>query len=153
MACGHGGNGNFVEGVHGLPPVHFLNLRILRDVLSGEARADAERDGKSRMPLRADATQSGQVKVIVVVVALQNQINRRNLVEMDTGRAVARRSNPGEGAGAMRPDGIAKNVQALELDQEGGMADEGDAKFSIVNAFGWSGARQRVNPFAPRRGA
>src|SRR5580692_6914704 len=149
MARGNGGDGNFVEGVRGLPPIHFLNLRILRDALSGEARTDAERDGKSWMPLRADATRSGQVKMIVVVVTLQHQVDGGKLVEMDSGRAVARWSNPGKRAGAMRPDGIAENIQAFELDEERGMSDKRYTDFSVVDAFGRSGARRRVDPFAP----
>src|SRR5580704_11358712 len=32
------------------------------------------------------------------------------------------------------------------------MPDERSADFSFVHAFGWSGSRRRVDPFAPRRG-
>src|SRR5579863_10278939 len=97
MPRGNGSHRNFVDGVSGLPPIHFLNLRIARDAIRGQARADTERNGKSRMPLRADAAQRGNVKMIVMVVALQHQINRRKLVEMNSWSAVARRSNPGRG--------------------------------------------------------
>jgi len=116
MACLDGGDANFVEGVGGLPPIHFLDLRILRDAFGGEARAHAERDGKRGLPLGRDATQRGHIEMIVVVVALQNQINGGKLIEIDAGGAMARRSNPGKRARAMRPDGIAKNVEAFELD-------------------------------------
>jgi hypothetical protein len=152
MASGDGGDANFVEGVGGLPPVHFLNLRILCNTFGGEARADAERNRESRPPLRADATQRGHIEMIVVIVTLQNQINGGKLIEVNSRRAVARRSDPGKRAGAMGPDGIAKNIEALHLDQKRGMADERGADFSVVYAFGWSGTRRRVNPFAPGRG-
>ena len=76
-------------------------------------RADAERNRESRLPLGGDAAQRGHIEMIVVVVALQNQINCGKLIEVNSGRAVARRSNPGERAGAMGPDGIAKDVQAF----------------------------------------
>ena len=116
MARGNGGDANFVEGVGGLPPIHFLDLRILRDAFGGEARAHAERDGKCGLPLGRDATQRRRIEMIVVVVALQHQIDRGKLIESDAGGAMARRSNPGKRAGAMGPDGIAKDVQAFQLD-------------------------------------
>src|SRR5580698_657536 len=149
MTSRHDGDADFVEGVGGLPPIHFLNLRILRDVFAGEARADAERDGKSGTPSGGNAAQSGDVEMIVVVVALQDQVDSGKLIEMDSGGAVARRTDPRERAGAMRPDGIAEDVEAFELDQERGMSDEGGADFSVVDAFGRSGAWRRGNPFAP----
>src|ERR1700689_2124655 len=140
MTGGNGGDADFVEGVGGLPPIHFLNLRFLRNALGGEARADAERDGKSGIPLGGNAAQSGDVEMIVVVVALQDQIDCGELIEVNARGAVARRTDPGERAGAMRPDGIAENVEAFELDQERGMPDEGGADFSVVDTFGRSGA-------------
>src|ERR1700691_1801830 len=129
MAGGHGGDADFVEGVGGLPPIHFLNLRILRDAFAGEARPDAERDGKSGTPAGGNAAQSRDVEMIVVVVALQHQVDCGKLIEMDPGGAVARRTDPRERTGAMRPDGIAENVEAFELNQERGMSDEGGAIF------------------------
>ena len=153
MACGDGGDANFVESVGGLPPIHFLNLRILRDAFDGEARADAEWDGEGGIPLGGDTAQSGDVEMIVVVVALQDQIDCGELIEVNAGGAVSRRSDPGKRTGAMRPDGIAENVQAFELDQERGMSDESGADFSIVDAFWGSRARRRVNPFTPGRAA
>ncbi len=140
MAGGNGRDANFVEGIGGLPPIHFLNLRILRDAIGGEARADSERDGKSRLPPGGDPAQRGQIEMIVVVVALQNQINGGKLIEVNSRGAVARRPDPGKRAGAMRPDGIAQNVQAFELNQQRGMADERGADFSVVDAFGRRGA-------------
>ena len=116
MAGGDGGDANFVEGIGGLPPIHFLNLRILRDTVGGEARLDAERDRKSGLPLGGNATQSGQIEMIVVVVALQDQINGGELIEVDSGRAVAGRSDPGKRTGSMGPDGIAEYIEAFELD-------------------------------------
>src|SRR5271156_2037657 len=153
MGGGNGGDGNFVEGIGGLPPIHFLNLREARDAWRGEAGADAERGGKNGAPAGGDAAQGGKVEMIVVVVTLEHEINGGKLVEMNSGGAVARRSDPGEGAGAMGPDGIAENVEAFELDEDRGMTDEGGADFSVVNAFGRSGAGRRVNPFAPGCGA
>ncbi len=116
MAGGNGRDADFVEGVGGLPPIHFLNLRILRDAVGGEARADSERDRESRLPPGGNAAQRGQVEMIVVVVTLQDQINGGKLIEVNSWGAVAGRPDPGKRAGAMGPDGIAKNVQAFELD-------------------------------------
>jgi hypothetical protein len=116
MAGRDGGDANFVEGVGGLPPIHFLNLRILRDAFGGETCADAERNRESRLPLGGDAAQRGHIEMIVVVVALQDQINGGKLIEVNSWGAVSRRSNPGKRARAMRPDGIAKNVQIFQLD-------------------------------------
>src|SRR5271156_6956655 len=149
MGGGNGGDGNFIEGIGGLPPIHFLNLREACDAWRGEAGADAERDGKIGAPAGGDAAQGRKVEMIVVVVTLEHEIDGGKLVEMNTGGAVARRSDEGEGAGAMGPDGIAENVEAFELDKDGGMSDEGNVDFSVVNAFGRSGAGRRVNPFAP----
>jgi hypothetical protein len=128
-------------------------LRILCDAIGDEARAHAERDRKSRLPLGGNATQRGQIEVIVVVVALQDQINGGKLIEVNSGGAMTGRANPGKRAGAMRPDGIAEDVEAFELDQQRGMSDEGSADFSVVYTFGRSGAWRRVNPLAPGCGS
>jgi hypothetical protein len=101
------------------------------------------------LQLGGDATQRGQIEMIVVVVALQDQINGGKLIEVNSGGAMTGRANPGERAGAMRPDGIAEDVEAFELDQQRGMPDEGSADFSVVYTFGRSGAWRRVNPLAP----
>ena len=72
---------------------------------------------KSRLPLRSDATLRRHVEMIVVIVTLQNQINRGQMLEKNARRAVPGRTYPGKRAGALRPDGITKNVQAFHLDQ------------------------------------
>src|ERR1700723_2305970 len=152
MTSRHDGDADFVEGVGGLPPIHFLNLRILRDGFAGEARADAERDGKSGTPSGGNAAQSGDVEMIVVVVALQDQVDSGKLIEMDSGGAVARRTDPRERAGAMRPDGIAEDVEAFELDQERGMSDEGGgAGFRICCRRCWRACDASGRPNSDRR--
>src|SRR5271155_57672 len=110
MASRDGGDANFVEGIGGLPPIHFLNLRILGDAIGDEARADSERDRKSRLPPCGDAAQRGQIEMIVVVVALQDQIDCRKLNEGNSGGGGAGRFEPGKGGWAMGPDRITKNV-------------------------------------------
>ena len=81
-----------------------------------DARGRRRRNRKRGLPLGRDAPERGHIEMIVVVVALQHQIDRGKLIEIDAGGAMARRSNPGKRAGAMRPDGIAKDVQAFQLD-------------------------------------
>ena len=113
---------------------------------------DAERDGEIWFPLRGKATERGDVEMIVVVVALEHEIDFRKVVKRNAGRAMALGAGERNGAGALRPDGIAENVDAIHLDQERGVADEGDADGSVGDAVGRDGAGGGVNPFAPRAG-
>ena len=71
-----------------------------------------------------------------MVVADDDRVNGRQVLEGDAGSVEARGADPAEGAGALGPDGVGEDVQALGLDQEGGVVDEGDAEFLALDALG-----------------
>ena len=76
-----------------------------------------------------ELAQGFQVEVVVVVVAHQHQVDRRQLVERQPGRMVALRADEGERADPLRPDRVGEDVQAAVLDQQGGVVDVGDPQF------------------------
>lgn len=61
-------------------------------------------------------------------------------------------SGPGERASAIRPDGIAEDVDGVHLNQGGRVADEGRANRAAGDAVGRDWAGDCVDPFAPGAG-
>src|ERR1700727_3219002 len=88
--------------------------------------------------------------MIVVIVALEDEVNFGKMLEQNAGRAMTFRTDPGHRAGAFRPDRIAKNIDGVELDEQGRVADERDANGTAADAIGRNRARRCVNPLAPR---
>src|ERR1700678_3660190 len=152
MAGRHGGDADRFGKLGGLPPVEFGDLSIRGDFFGHQAGAQAERDSKIRFPLGGDATERGHVEMIVVVVTLQHEVDFGKVLERNTGRAMTLWADPGKRAGAVRPDGVAKNIDGIELNQHGRVSNECRADGATADAVGWDGARRSVNPFAPRTG-
>ena len=78
----------------GLPPVQFGDLGIGGDFFRQQAAGHAERHGKFGFPLRGDAAESRHVEMIVVVVALQHQIDFWKVLERNARGAVPLRAGP-----------------------------------------------------------
>ena len=92
-----------------------------------------------RMMVLRQPPQRRNVQVIVVIVAQQNQIDRRQIFQAHSGRTMAPRSRPGNRAGPLRPDRVGENVDSIQLQQEGGVIDKGDAQ--TLRALGGGGTR------------
>lgn len=69
-----------------------------------------------------------KVHVVVVIVRYQHHIDRRQVLETDTGSIDAFWASKTERAGAFRPDRIGENVQPRRLNEKGSVADEGNAQ-------------------------
>jgi len=135
-----------------LPPVQLGDLRVRGDFFGDETGGDSEGNGEIWFPLCSDAAQGWHVEMVVVVVALEDEIDFGKLVEGNAGSAMTFWSRPREGAGAIRPDGIAENVDGVHLNHDGRVADEGGANGSVGDAVGRDGAWGCVDPFAPGAG-
>ena len=152
MVGGDGGDADGFREFGWLPPIEFGDLGIDGDFFVEEAAGDAERDGEIWFPLGGEAAERGDVEMIVVVVALEDEIDFRKVVERNAGGAMALGAGEGNGAGALGPDGIAENIDAVHLEEDGGVADEGGADGAAGDAVGWDGAGGGIDPFAPGAG-
>src|SRR5271154_537107 len=101
MESGDGSDADGIGEFCRLPPVEFGDLGVGGNFFGDEACGHAERDGEIWFPLRGDAAQGGHVEMVVMVMALEDEIDFRELVERDTGSAMTFWSHPGKGAGAI----------------------------------------------------
>jgi hypothetical protein len=152
MAGRNGGDADGIGKLGGLPPIEFGDLGIDGNFFGDQSWSDAERNSEVRFPLAHEAAESGHVEMVVMIVALQYEMNFGEMFEANAGRAMASGTGKRNRAGALRPDGIEQDVDSFELQQDGGVADEGGANGTVIDAFGRNGAGRSVYPLAPRTG-
>jgi hypothetical protein len=76
-------------------------------------------------PVSAPETRErAEVHVVVVVVADEDRVDGRQVVEGDAGRGVSRRPGKHQRAGALRPDWVEEDIEAVDLDEETRMTHE-----------------------------
>ena len=93
---------------------------------AAQDRVVAEAGDDQRPVALPEAAQRRQVHMVVMIVADEDEVDPRQVLEADAGRAHPARADEGERRGALRPDRIGEDVEALGLDEHGGMADPGD---------------------------
>ena len=82
-----------------------------------------------------------------MIVADQNQINRRQLVEAQARRVVALWADKFKRAGALAPQRVGENIQAVLLDQQGGVVDISHSQLRALHSAShywrgiWTGLR------------
>ncbi len=69
-----------------------------------------------------------------MIVADEDDIDLRQILEPHARRTHPLRAGEGEGRGAVRPDRVGEDVDALRLHQHGGMADPGDPQLLAFDA-------------------
>jgi hypothetical protein len=77
--------------------------------------------GRSRWPR---ARERAEVHVVVVAVADEDRVDGRQVVEGDARRSVSHRPSKRQRAGALRPNRVEEDIEAVDLDQETRMTDE-----------------------------
>src|SRR5579859_8199719 len=87
--------------------------------------------------------------MIVMIVADENQIDRRKILEADAWRAMTLRSEKPDRRCALGPDRIGEDVDAIELDQRRRVIDERDAQLAARDALRRRLAKRCVGPRAP----
>jgi hypothetical protein len=141
----------------GLPPVE---LGDRGDARPPEDGAQAQADEEARVVALVETPQSGQVEVVVVGVADEDDVDGRQVLEAHAGGAVAARADPGEGAGPLGPDRIGEHVEPVLLEEHRRVVDVGDAH--VAHPFGrpWAGragallpARWVAGPLPAQEGA
>src|SRR6218665_281897 len=113
-----------VPHLRALPPVQ-LDDALLGDAPIGQMRSHAERHHEAGVPV-LHGHQGRVVEVIVMVVGDDDGVDARQRVERDEGRVPPLRTRPGEGRGALAPEGIRDDAVAIDLHQIGGMPEPGD---------------------------
>ena len=70
--------------------------------------------------------------MIVVIVRNQHEMNARETFEWHAGSDEPFRAGEGNRAGSFRPVGIRENIEPVELNEQGGMADPCDSHVSVI---------------------
>lgn len=86
-----------------LPPIQ---LWLGRDSVPGEHAGNTERDDKARRVLGRDTPKSGQIKVVVVIVAKQDEMDSWEVFETNTRRSHSRWAKPGQWTWPIAPDWV-----------------------------------------------
>ena len=82
---------------------------------------------------RLQARQRPRVEMVIVVVADQHEIDRREIFKCDARRVDPSWTGEGKGRDTVGPDRIDENVQAGDLYEQGGVTHHGDAKAVAVD--------------------
>ena len=88
----------------------------------------AERRQDDRIVTPDKAGEGGDVKMVEVVVAEENEIDRRQVVKGDGRGRDSFWTREGERAGPLGPDGVGDGVEFAGLNENGRVADDGDAR-------------------------
>ena len=97
-----------------------------RDASSAEPRGEPL--GKPILHSFAESAHRGEIEVVVVGVADQDVVDRRQVFESDTWRGHAPQMLDRDWL-AIPEDGVGEDVDALVLNQESRVTDPGNAKF------------------------
>lgn len=108
------------------PPVQ-LDDALGRHAEALQVRTHAERRHEGAGLGGGEAGDGVGVEVIVVIVADQDGVQGRQLVDGDRRRVKAARADKLGGAGPLAPDRIGEEAGAVELDEDGGVAEPGGA--------------------------
>lgn len=107
-----------------LPPVAFPNVAC-----SVSSKEPPNPDGREPHERRIAANESlhrRSIQVIVMVVRVNDGIDRWKRVEVDRGRNATTRAGKLYGRCASAPDGVEKEIQPADLEQKAGVTDPGD---------------------------
>ena len=108
--------------------------------LGSQPSGHAGRNDELRLATIRQPAQSGQIQVIVVIVAEEYGIDAEKILPPHARLPVAARTDGGERTGPLGPDGIGQNVEVVLLEQHGGMVDQRNPQMSAFHArrrLGW----------------
>ncbi len=94
-----------------------------------------------------EATKTGEIEVVVVIVGDEDGVDARELIEGDAGWVVALGAGERERGAALGEDGVDEKVVAGDLQEGGGVADVGDAEG--VGVGGWRGGDRGGDEVGP----
>src|SRR5919197_3747297 len=123
MFSRHARHAELVGSLRGLPPIEFRNVA---DSAGVKQRTIPEAGYEARPVLGAQPGERLDVQMVVMVMADEHEIDRRQVFEPQSGRSMPLRAGPGDRAGALGPDGIGEDVEAPGLNEHGGMIYKGD---------------------------
>src|SRR5688572_33296833 len=107
-----------------IPPIQ---LRRAVHTASRQSSAILQRNKHLRVIAPADEAERTRIKMIVMIMALQNDIDARQRLNRNRRIIQASRPDPSEWAGVLGPDRIGDEIQSCGLDQNSRMANQRDA--------------------------
>src|SRR5205807_42120 len=82
---------------------------------------------------RLEFSQCRHVHVVVMIVADQDEIDRRQILEANPRRTMPPRTNERNRRNALRPNRISEDVDAVHLNERGRVIDEGDPQPPVID--------------------
>src|SRR5437588_4174104 len=135
-----------VSKLYVLPPVQFNApvdpLRVKQGLIS-------ESDDEVRTVPGVETFEGLNIQMVVMVVADEYEVNRRQVFESQARGSVPSWACPTDRTGPLGPDRVGENIEAVHLNKHGRMIDEGDAQTPINNARGRRLPRLRISPLIP----
>ncbi len=115
----------------------------------------AQRHDNTRPVARVELGQRRQVQMVVVIVRYQHHVNGRQGVKRHAWRRHPSRPDERQRRSALGPHRVNQEIQAVGLNQHGGMPNQRNARGAVVDADRRRGQglhRHRVWPLALRDG-
>ena len=103
-----------------IAPIQFVDGT---DALGPQQTGDAERDDELGLPASRQPAQSGEIQMIVVIVAEEHNIDAGKILPPHARLAAAARTDPGERTRPLRPDRIGQDVKPLCWSSTRGVVD------------------------------
>ena len=110
---------------------------------TAQDRVVAEAGDDQRPVALPEPAKGRQVEMVVMIVADEDEVDRRQILEAHAGRAHAIGAERRKGRGDVAPDRVGEDVEALGLNEDGGMADPGDPHLRALDAPGRHGRGHR----------
>jgi hypothetical protein len=130
MLHGNAGQQAFLSLI-AIPPIQFLDVRNL-SLLKPSLQAQGN---KEHGAMRArHAMHSPNIQVIVMIVRNQHEMNTRQTLERHARRDEPLRTRKANGTRSFRPVWVRENIEPIELNQQGGMADPCDGRVSVIRS-------------------
>ncbi len=115
----------------GLPPFEFgdaAEAEFFDQVAHSQGNDCLRRDAGEAFGVAHDPAQGGEIEVVHVRMCEQYRVDGRQVLEEHAGAALAAQQDQ-----ACGEDGVDKEVAAGDLDEEGRVADEGDAELAGID--------------------
>src|SRR5438067_1989616 len=114
-----------------LPPIEFNSFC---DAIRFKQRTISKSYYESRLMLNIQTTERLNVQMVVMIMADDDYINRRQITKAQTRGLTPFWTRPGDGASALRPDRISQDVHVVHLNKRGRVIDKGDTQASFADA-------------------
>ena len=129
-----------------LPPIKLIHGG---DACTLDEVEIAKGHDSARCSLFRETLQGRKIKVIIMIVGHQHNINRGQMFKTDAGPKVPFGTHPWYRAATVRPNWIGENVKTIHLNKESGVTDRGHTDHAFRDKGDRTRSRRNILYFRP----